>query len=103
MTQRTYSATAAMLLTAALASPAAPAAEKAGDYPNRPIRLIVPFPPGGGTDLVSRTIQPGLQQRLGQQIIIDNRGSAQGITGTSIAASAVPDGYTLVIAEIGAT
>lgn len=102
MAQRTRLAAAAMLL-AALASPAATAAEKAGDYPNRPIRLIVPFPPGGGTDLVSRTIQPGLQQRLGQQIIIDNRGSAQGITGTSIAASAVPDGYTLVIAEIGAT
>jgi len=63
----------------------------------------VPFPPGGGTDTVSRTLQPALQQRLGQQIIIDNRGSAQGITGTGIAATAVPDGYTLVIAEIGAT
>ena len=72
-------------------------------YPDHPIRLVVPFPPGGGTDTVSRTIQPALQQRLGQQIIIDNRGSAQGITGTNIAATAVPDGYTLVIAEIGAT
>jgi tripartite-type tricarboxylate transporter receptor subunit TctC len=102
MTQRTYLATAAMLL-AALVATTAPAAEKAGDYPNRSIRLIVPFPPGGGTDIVSRTIQPALQQRLGQQLIIDNRGSAQGITGTGIAASAVPDGYTLVIAEIGAT
>ena len=79
------------------------AAESAGSYPQRPIRLIVPFPPGGGTDLVSRTMQPALQQRLGQQIIIDNRGSAQGITGTGIAATAIPDGYTLVIAEIGAT
>jgi tripartite-type tricarboxylate transporter receptor subunit TctC len=102
MSQRTTLATATMLL-AAIASPSATAAEKAGDYPNRSIRLIVPFPPGGGTDTVSRTIQPALQQRLGQQIIIDNRGSAQGITGTAIAASAVPDGYTLVIAEIGAT
>jgi tripartite-type tricarboxylate transporter receptor subunit TctC len=99
MSQRTTLATATMLL-AAIASPSATAAEKAGDYPNRSIRLIVPFPPGGGTDTVSRTIQPALQQRLGQQIIIDNRGSAQGITGTAIAASAVPDGYTLVIAEI---
>jgi tripartite-type tricarboxylate transporter receptor subunit TctC len=92
---------------AALAAAALPgalqAAESAGSYPQRPIRLIVPFPPGGGTDIVSRTIQPALQQRLGQQIIIDNRGSAQGITGTGIAATAVPDGYTLVIAEIGAT
>ena len=78
-------------------------AEIASQYPQRPIRLIVPFPPGGGTDTVSRTMQPALQQRLGQQIIIDNRGSAQGITGTGIAATAIPDGYTLVIAEIGAT
>jgi tripartite-type tricarboxylate transporter receptor subunit TctC len=81
-------------------------AEAAGPtsvYPNRPIRLVVPFPPGGGTDLVSRTIQPALMQRLGQQIVIDNRGGAQGIVGTQIAASAAPDGYTLVIAEIGAT
>lgn len=72
-------------------------------YPNKPIRLIVPFPPGGGTDLVSRTMQPGLSAELGQQILIDNRGGAQGSLGTAIAATANPDGYTLVIAEIGAT
>lgn len=88
---------------AALFTPAAYAAEKASDYPDRPIRLIVPFPPGGGTDLVSRTIQPGLQARLGQPIVIDNRGAAQGVVGTHTAATAAPDGYTLVIAEIGAT
>ena len=92
----------AALFAAAILSPVANAAD-AGGYPNRPIRLIVPFPPGGGTDTVSRTLQPALQQLLGQQLIIDNRGSAQGITGTGIAATAVPDGYTLVIAEIGAT
>jgi tripartite-type tricarboxylate transporter receptor subunit TctC len=91
----------AALIAAAIALPAARAAEST--YPSRPIRLIVPFPPGGGTDTVSRTIQPALQQLLGQQLIIDNRGSAQGITGTGIAATAVPDGYTLVVAEIGAT
>jgi tripartite-type tricarboxylate transporter receptor subunit TctC len=102
MTQSMQLAAIAML-GAAIASPVALAAEKAGAYPERSIRLIVPFPPGGGTDTVSRIIQPALQQRLGQQIIIDNRGSAQGITGTAIAASAAPDGYTLVIAEIGAT
>lgn len=73
------------------------------DYPNKPIRLIVPFPPGGGTDLVSRTIQPGLNVALGQLILIDNRGGAQGTLGTGIAAKANPDGYTLVISEIGAT
>ena len=79
------------------------AAESAGSFPERPIRILVPFPPGGGTDLVTRTIQPALMARLGQQIVIDNRGGAQGIVGTQIAASAAPDGYTLVIAEIGAT
>jgi tripartite-type tricarboxylate transporter receptor subunit TctC len=71
-------------------------------YPERPIRLVVPFPPGGGTDLVSRTMQPALQAQLGQQIVIDNRGGAQGLVGTTIAAQSAPDGYTLVIAEIGA-
>jgi len=103
MPQRIFPAFAAALLASAITTPIALAADKAGAYPERPIRLIVPFPPGGGTDTVSRTMQPALQQRLGQQIIIDNRGSAQGITGTGIAASAAPDGYTLVIAEIGAT
>ncbi len=72
-------------------------------YPEKPIRLIVPFPPGGGTDLVSRTMQPALSTALGQQILIDNRGGAQGSLGTQIAATANPDGYTLVVAEIGAT
>lgn len=88
---------AALIMTApaAVAQPAA--------YPNKPIRLIVPFPPGGGTDLVSRTMQPALSGLLGQQILIDNRGGAQGSVGTAIAATANPDGYTLVIAEIGAT
>jgi tripartite-type tricarboxylate transporter receptor subunit TctC len=85
-----------------LATPFAAAAQT-GAYPNKPIRLIVPFPPGGGTDLVSRTMQPGLSAELGQQILIDNRGGAQGSIGTAIAATANPDGYTLVIAEIGAT
>ena len=87
----------------AIAAPLAPAADRSPTYPDRPIRVIVPFPPGGGTDIVTRTIQPALTQRLGQQIVLDNRGGAQGIIGTQIAATAAPDGYTLVIAEIGAT
>jgi tripartite-type tricarboxylate transporter receptor subunit TctC len=92
----------AVLMTAAAAPAAVPAAEKGSTYPDRPIRLIVPFPPGGGTDLVSRTIQPELQTQLGQQVVIDNRGGAQGLLGTALAAQAAPDGYTLVVAEIGA-
>src|SRR4029079_11649135 len=86
-----------------VATPPAFAAEPGGSFPERPIRVVVPFPPGGGTDLVPRTMQPALMARLGQQIVIDNRGGAQGIVGTQIAATAAPDGYTLVIAEIGAT
>lgn len=94
-------------LLATLAGIAAPtaafAASPEAGWPNRPLRLVVPFPPGGGTDLVSRIIQPPLNAALGQPILIDNRGGAQGTLGTGIAAKANPDGYTLVISEIGAT
>jgi len=100
---RTFPLRAAGFLAAAVISATAIAAERVSNYPERPVRLVVPFPPGGGTDIVSRTIQPALSARLGQQIVIDNRGGAQGILGTQIAATAAPDGYTLVIAEIGAT
>ncbi len=78
-------------------------AAQSNTFPTKPIRLIVPFPPGGGTDLVSRIMQPGLIAELGQQILLDNRGGAQGTLGTAIAATANPDGYTIVISEIGAT
>jgi tripartite-type tricarboxylate transporter receptor subunit TctC len=91
------------LIAVALALAAPAVAAQSTDYPNKPIRLIVPFPPGGGTDLVSRMMQPELTRLLGQQVLIDSRGGAQGSLGTAIAASANPDGYTVVIAEIGAT
>ena len=94
----------ALLPVAACLVLGAPAfAAQSGGYPNKPIRLIVPFPPGGGTDLVSRIMQPALIAELGQQVLIDSRGGAQGSLGTAIAATANPDGYTVVIAEIGAT
>jgi tripartite-type tricarboxylate transporter receptor subunit TctC len=98
MPRNSLAAAAAAVTALAAAVPAA-----AQGFPERPIRVVVPFPPGGGTDLVTRTIQPALSARLGQQVVIDNRGGAQGIVGTQIAAGAAPDGYTLVIAEIGAT
>lgn len=77
-------------------------ASRPESYPDRPVRLIVPFPPGGGTDLVSRTILPAWTTLMGQQIVVDNRGGAQGLLGTGMGAKATPDGYTLTIAEIGA-
>jgi len=76
---------------------AIPAALAAG-YPDRPVRLIVPSPPGGGTDTATRMIAPKLSEYLGQQIVIDNRGGASGNIGAELAARAVPDGYTLVAA-----
>ena len=67
------------------------------DYPARPIRVIVPFVAGGGTDLLARLVTPKFGEMLGQQIVIDNRGGAASIVGTQIVAKAVPDGYTLGI------
>lgn len=76
------------------------AAEKpAPAYPTKPIRLIVPFPPGGGTDFVARVISPPLTEAFGQNVLIDNRTGAQGVVGTQIAAQAANDGYTLVIVD----
>jgi tripartite-type tricarboxylate transporter receptor subunit TctC len=66
-------------------------------YPSRPIRLIVPYPPGGGTDIVGRILGDKLHRSLGQPIVIDNRGGAGGVLGTELAAKATPDGYTLVL------
>lgn len=71
----------------------------ADDYPTKPIRLIVPFAAGGGTDFVARAIAPELSERLGQPVIVDNRGGAGAILGTTIAAKAAPDGYTLLVCD----
>jgi tripartite-type tricarboxylate transporter receptor subunit TctC len=65
-------------------------------YPAKPIRFIVPYPPGGGTDVIARIVQPKLSEALGQSIVIDNRGGAGGAVGTEIAAKSAPDGYTFL-------
>jgi tripartite-type tricarboxylate transporter receptor subunit TctC len=82
---------------AALALIAAPYASLAqGGWPERPIHFIVPYPPGGGTDVIARIVQERFQRELGQPIIIDNRGGAAGSLGTDFAAKSAPDGYTVL-------
>jgi tripartite-type tricarboxylate transporter receptor subunit TctC len=66
-------------------------------FPTRPIRLIVPYPPGGGTDIVGRVLGQKLHESLGQPFVIDNRGGAGGTIGTAVAAKSAPDGYTLLL------
>jgi tripartite-type tricarboxylate transporter receptor subunit TctC len=83
------------LLGGAAMMPAAAAA--AETFPTRPIRLIVPYPPGGGTDIIARVLGEKLRESLGQPVVIDNRGGAGGILGTELAAKAAPDGHTLLL------
>jgi tripartite-type tricarboxylate transporter receptor subunit TctC len=68
----------------------------AQEWPAKPVRFIVPYPPGGGTDVIARIVQPRLAEALGQSIIIENRGGAGGALGTAEAAKAAPDGYTFL-------
>src|SRR4249920_2474806 len=75
-----------------------PAAGGAAEtFPTRPIRLIVPFPPAGGTDIVGRALGQKLHESLGQPVVIDNRSGAGGTLGTALAAKSAPDGYTLLL------
>jgi len=67
-------------------------------FPSRPVKVIVPFPPGGGADVVMRVLAPALGEALGQPLVIDNRAGAGGNIGTDVAAHAPPDGYTLLVA-----
>ena len=84
----------------ALATAFTAQAAQAADYPDKPIRMIVPYPPGGTSDLLARAIAPRLGERLQQTVIIENRAGAGGVIGAQAVARSAPDGYTLVFASI---
>ena len=86
------------LLLAALVCTSA----SAQDYPSKPIRYIVPFPPGGSSDLIARAIAPRMSEKLGQQVVVENRPGAGGMIGVDIVAKAPPDGYIIGLAAAGA-
>jgi tripartite-type tricarboxylate transporter receptor subunit TctC len=79
-----------------------PGAVVAETYPSRPIKLVVPFPPGGPNDIIARVVAQRMSELLGQSIMIDNRGGAGGVVGTDVVAKAAPDGYTIGISSAGA-
>jgi tripartite-type tricarboxylate transporter receptor subunit TctC len=79
----------------------APCAAMAQQYPDKPIRFIIPYTPGGNTDTAARLVAPHVSENLGQPVVIDNRGGAGGIVATETAAHAAPDGYTLLFATSG--
>ena len=89
-------------LGALLAIGAASAAFAQGAYPSKPVRLIVPFPPGGAVDFYARAVQTRLAETLGQPILIENRAGAGGMIGTELVAKSPPDGYTLLVGNIAA-
>lgn len=85
-----------LLLTAIAVPMVATAAEDPSAYPSKPVRFLVPYPPGGGTDVIARIVQARFQALLGQPVMIENRGGAAGTVGTEVVAKAAPDGYTVL-------
>lgn len=79
-----------------------PVPTQAANYPLRPIRLVVPFPPGGTIDIVGRMVAQGVSERAGQSVVVDNRGGAGGMLGVDLVVKAAPDGYTLCLCSAGA-
>ena len=90
----------ALTLAAATAIATGGALAQTGAYPGRTIRMIVPWPAGGGTDMLARPVAQKLSDRLGQTVVVDNRGGASGIVGSEAAAKAAPDGYTILVDNV---
>jgi tripartite-type tricarboxylate transporter receptor subunit TctC len=99
MTIRAYQFAVVAACVVGLWGACAAAASPQANYPTRPIRVIVPLSPGGGSDIIARLLGPGLSDRLGQPVIVDNRPAASGIVGTDIVAKSVPDGHTLLLVQ----
>src|SRR5438045_9119370 len=85
----------------AVIATAGTALASAAEYPTKPVRMIVGFPPGGATDLVARIIQPRMTTALGQQLVVDNRPGANGIIAGELTKHADPDGYSILMGHIG--
>src|SRR6476660_5541133 len=79
-----------------------PALASAQDFPNKPIKLIVPFPPGGPNDIIARVVGQKMGEILGQTIVIENKSGQGGVLGTDFVAKSAPDGYTIGVASAGA-
>lgn len=100
MTIQSLARTSAAICFLALAASAPASAQ---NYPTKPVRMIIPFAPGGNTDIIGRVFAPKMSEFLGQQVVIDNRGGAGGTIGTEAASRAAPDGYTLIMVSAGHT
>src|SRR2546430_2719231 len=86
---------------AAFAAAFAFAASAFAAYPDKPVTLLVPYPPGGSTDLIARMVAPKLQEKLGGSFLVDNKGGAGGTIGTAMVKRATADGYTLLVTSLG--
>ncbi|HEY1329267.1 MAG TPA: tripartite tricarboxylate transporter substrate binding protein [Casimicrobiaceae bacterium] len=86
----------------AVAVPTRPVHAETGSYPDRPVRLVVSFPPGGGADTTARMLAQKMSERLGQPIVVENKPGANGLIGTDFVAKSAPDGYTILMTDRGA-
>ena len=101
--QLRHQAFCAAIVAACTLPVAAPALGQADSYPSRPVRMVIPYAPGGASDFIGRILQPKLSEALGQQVVVDNRPGASGNIGIEAAARATPDGYTILLGNVSST